>query len=132
MIKQFKLSELQSVAILEMRLQQLANLERLKVEQEYEEKMKLIKELEAILKSEKRILSVIAGEVKDLREHYASPRRTQIVAHGMKEFSIEDVIPDTPTMVMITKAGYIKRIPPDTFKRQERGGRDGDQRRRRD
>ena len=123
LIKQFKLSELQSVAILEMRLQQLANLERLKVEQEYEEKMKLIKELEAILKSEKRILSVIAGEVKDLREHYASPRRTQIVAHGMKEFSIEDVIPDTPTMVMITKAGYIKRIPPDTFKRQERGGK---------
>ncbi|KKQ47573.1 MAG: gyrase subunit A protein, partial [Candidatus Moranbacteria bacterium GW2011_GWD2_37_9] len=60
---------------------------------------------------------------KELGEKYNEPRRTQIIKHGIKEFSIEDVIPDTPTMVMITKAGYIKRIPPDTFRQQKRGGK---------
>jgi len=123
LISKFKLSERQAVAILEMRLQQLANLERLKVEQEYDEKIKLIKELETILKSPEKMLNVIAVEVKELGEKYNEPRRTQIIKHGMKEFSIEDVIPDTPTMVMITKAGYIKRIPPDTFRQQKRGGK---------
>ncbi len=123
LIGKFKLTERQAVAILEMRLQQLANLERLKVEQEYDEKMKLIKELEAILRSPEKIMSIIATEVKELGEKYNEPRRTQIIKHGIKEFSIEDVIPDTPTMVMITKAGYIKRIPPDTFRQQKRGGK---------
>ncbi|MEK7615318.1 MAG: DNA gyrase subunit A [Patescibacteria group bacterium] len=123
LVKKYKLSEIQATAILEMRLQQLANLERLKVEQEYDEKMQLIKELEAILASEKKMLGVIATEVEDLRKKYGSERRTQIMKHGIKEFSIEDVIPDTPTVVMITRAGYIKRIPPDTFKTQKRGGK---------
>lgn len=119
----FKLSELQALAILDMRLQQLANLERIKVEQELEEKMKIIKELEAILKSEKRILTVISDEVKALKEQYGDARRTQINVHGIKEFSMEDVIPDTSTVIMITREGYIKRIPPETFRRQERGGK---------
>ncbi len=123
LMKQFKLSEIQAAAILEMRLSQLANLERLKVEQEYEEKMKLIKELEAILKSDKRVLGVVADEVKGLRDTYGDERRTQIVPHGVKEFSMEDVIPDTPTVVMITREGYIKRVPPDTFRKQGRGGK---------
>ncbi len=123
LVKGFKLSEIQAAAILEMRLQQLANLERLKVEQEYEEKIKLIRELEAVLASEKRMLGVIAGEVKGLKEAYGDARRTQVVAHGVKEFSMEDVIPDAPTVVMITREGYIKRLPPDTFRRQERGGK---------
>ncbi len=123
LVAKFKLSEIQASAILEMRLQSLANLERLKVEQEYEEKMKLIKELEAILKSEKRILGVISEEVTDLRERYGEERRTQIVAGGIKEFSMEDVIPDAPTVVMITEGGYIKRVSPDAFKAQARGGK---------
>lgn len=123
LMTQYKLSEIQSVAILEMRLQALANLERLKVEQEYDEKMKLIKELEAILKSEKRMLGVISAELADIKNRYADERRTQIIKHGIKEFSIEDVIPDVPTVVMITSGGYIKRLPPDTFRRQERGGK---------
>jgi DNA gyrase subunit A len=120
---QFRLSERQAVAILEMRLQQLANLERLKIEQEYDEKMRLIRELESILKSEKKMLGVIAGEIRDLRERYATPRRTQVVAGGVKEFSMEDVIPDVPTIVMMTRDGYIKRMPPETFKTQHRGGK---------
>jgi len=123
LIKKFKLSEFQSVAILEMRLQQLANLERLKVEQEYKEKIALIQELESILASEKKMLGVIAKEVEEMKVKYSDERRTQIVKHGIKEFSIEDVIPDTETVVMITRAGYIKRIPPDTFKTQKRGGK---------
>ncbi len=123
LINKFKLSEIQSVAILEMRLQQLANLERLKVEQEYDEKMKLIKALEEILASEKRMLGVIAKEIEEMQAKYADKRRTEIVKQGIKEFSIEDVVPDSATVVMITRAGYIKRVPPDLFKTQKRGGK---------
>ncbi len=123
LIKQFKLSERQAVAILDMRLQQLANLETLKIEQEYNEKMEIIKELESILASAKKMMAVIAKEVEELKLKYASPRRTQIIKSGIKEFSIEDVVPDTETVVMITKAGYIKRIDPDTFRTQKRGGK---------
>jgi DNA gyrase subunit A len=123
LIKQFKMSERQAVAILDMRLQQLANLETLRIEQEYKEKTDLIKELESILASAKKMMAVIAKEVEDLQARYASPRRTQIVKGGIKEFSIEDVVPDTETVVMITKAGYIKRIDPDTFRTQKRGGK---------
>ena len=121
--KQFRLSELQAQAILEVRLQQLANLERLKVEQEYDEKMKLIAELEAILASEKKMNRLIYDEILFIKEQYSNPRRTQIIAHGMKEFSMEDVIPDNPTIVMITRGGYIKRLPPETFHQQKRGGK---------
>lgn len=123
LVAKFKLSERQASAILEMRLQSLANLETLKVEQEFKDLQKLIEELESILKSEKKMMAVIATEVEELRDRYGTPRRTQIIKHGMKEFSIEDVVPDTQTVVMITKAGYIKRIPPDTFKTQHRGGK---------
>lgn len=123
LVSKFKLSDRQASAILEMRLQNLANLETLKVETEYKEMQKLIAELERILKSEKKMMAVIATEVEELRDKYGTPRKTQIVKHGMKEFSIEDVVPDTQTVVMITKAGYIKRIPPDTFKTQHRGGK---------
>ncbi|MCR4313657.1 MAG: DNA gyrase subunit A [Candidatus Uhrbacteria bacterium] len=123
LVLKFKLSERQAVAILDMRLQQLANLETLKVETEHAQMQKLIAELESILKSEKKMMAVIATEVEELRDKYGTPRRTQIIKHGMKEFSIEDVVPDTQTVVMITKAGYIKRIPPDIFKTQHRGGK---------
>ncbi len=123
LMKQFKLSEKQAVAILEMRLQNLANLERLKVEEEWKEKMKLIKELEAILKSVSRIRGIIRDELKALRDKFADERRTQVVAHGVKDFNIEDLIPNEETMVMMTRDGYIKRIDPDTFKVQARGGK---------
>ncbi len=123
LIKQFKLTDPQTTAILEMRLQQLANLERLRVETELAEKMKLIKELMAILASPKRILGVVRDETVALREKFGDERRTQVIAHGVKEFSMEDVIPDESTMVIITADGYVKRIPPDTFHTQGRGGK---------
>lgn len=123
LMKKFKLSEVQATAILEMRLQQLANLERLKVEQELKDKKALMEELEAILASSKKILAVIKKEIVSIKEKYGDPRRTQIIAHGVKEFSAEDIIPNEPTIVMITADGYIKRLPPDTFKTQGRGGK---------
>lgn len=123
LIKKFKLSEIQASAILDMRLQALANLERLKVEQEYDEKMKLIAELEAILKSAKRMLNIIKDEVIALKEKFGDERRTQVVSHAVGEFSMEDLVPQEETIVMITADGYIKRLPPDTFKQQHRGGK---------
>lgn len=123
LMKQFKLSEVQSIAILEMRLQQLANLERLRVEQELKEKMALIKELEALLSSKKKMQSIVKDEVKELKEKYGDERRTQVISHGVKEFKPEDLVPNEPTIVVITQDGYIKRLPPDTFKSQSRGGK---------
>lgn len=123
LMKKFKMTERQAIAILEMRLQSLANLERIRIEQEWEEKMKLIEALKAILASEKKMMKVIRDEVVDLREKYGQDRRTKIIKSGVKEFSMEDIIADTPTVVLMTKDGYIKRLSPDTFKKQGRGGK---------
>ncbi len=123
LMKKFKLSEIQANAILEMQLRRLANLERLKIEEEYKEKQALMKELEGVLKSQAKVRGLIRAEVKELREKYGDARRTEIVKHGVKDFRIEDVIPDAPTVIMITRGGYIKRLPPDTFKAQARGGK---------
>ncbi|MDA1038111.1 MAG: DNA gyrase subunit A [bacterium] len=123
LIKKFKLTEIQAKAILEMQLRRLANLERLKIEQEFKELQELIKKLEGILNSKAKILKMIKDDIAELKEKYGDERRTEIVKHGIKGFRIEDVIPDTPTVVMITRGGYIKRLPPDTFKAQGRGGK---------
>lgn len=123
LIKRFKLSDRQAVAILEMRLQQLANLERIKIEQELKEKLELIKELESILRSASKILKIIEGELTEIKEKFDTPRRTQVIAHGVKDFSAEDLIPDEDTIVTLTRDGYIKRLPPDVFRTQSRGGK---------
>ena len=123
LMKKFKLSEVQAIAILEMRLQQLANLERLKVETELKDKKALIAELESILASSKRILSIIKKEIEEFVKKYGDKRRTEIVGHAVKEFRAEDLIPNEATIVMITADGYIKRLPPETFKSQARGGK---------
>lgn len=123
LIKKFKMTDRQAVAILEMRLQALANLEVLKIEQEYKEKVAIMEELEAILKSEKKMLAVIRGEFEALKEKYGDERRTKIVKSGVKEFSMEDLIPDAQAVVMMTKDGYIKRLASDAFAQQHRGGK---------
>jgi len=123
LMSKFKFTERQTVAILEMRLQQLANLERKKIEDELKEKRELIKELEAILASPKKMLGIIKDETIGIKEKFADPRRTAIVASGVKEFNIEDVIPNEPTLIIGTRDGYIKRMPVDTFKTQGRGGK---------
>ena len=123
LMKKFKLSERQATAILEMRLQNLANLEQLKVEEELKEKTKLIKELEAILKSVSKVRGIIQKELGEIKEKFADERKTQVMVHGIKDFNIEDLVPNEETMVMMTRDGYIKRIDPDTFKVQARGGK---------
>ncbi len=123
LMKQFKFTEKQTIAILEMRLQQLANLERKRIEDELKEKKILIKELESILSSKSRILQIIKDETKELKEKYGEQRRSQIVARGVKDFTMEDLIPNESTIIMVTSDGYIKRLPPDTFRQQSRGGK---------
>ncbi|MFA7365010.1 MAG: DNA gyrase subunit A [Patescibacteria group bacterium] len=123
LIKMFKLSERQAVAILEMKLQNLANLEKLRIENELKEKQKLIKELEGILSSVKKMRSIIKEEISELAEKFGDDRRTQVIPHGVKNFNIEDLVPNEDTMLMMTRDGYIKRIEPDTFKVQARGGK---------
>lgn len=123
LMKKFKMTERQAVAILEMKLQALANLERLQVEEELKEKHKLIKELKALLASRKLMLGVIKTEIAQIKEKYGDERRTEVVANAIGDFSQEDLIPKETTVVMITTDGYIKRLPPDTFKKQNRGGK---------
>lgn len=123
LIKKFKLSEKQAVAILEMRLQNLANLEQLKIENELKEKMTLIKELEGILGSVTKIKNIVKKELKELAEKFGDKRKTTVVASPVGEFSVEDLVPNEETVVMMTRDGYIKRLEPDTFKVQARGGK---------
>jgi len=123
LMKKFKLSERQTVAILEMRLQNLANLEQQKIENELKEKRLLIAELEAILASVAKMRATIKDELIALTEKFGDDRRTEVVAHGIKEFNVEDLVPNEEALVMMTRDGYIKRTEPDTFKVQARGGK---------
>lgn len=123
LVKRFRMTERQALAILEMKLQQLTGLDRLKVEEELKEKKDLIKELKRILSSRKNVLAVVKNEVAGLKEEYGEERRTEVVPNAIGSFRQEDLIPKEDTVVMITKDGYIKRLPPDTFKKQQRGGK---------
>ncbi len=123
LMKKFKLSELQATAILEMRLQTLAGLERQKIEDEYKEKIALINALETILSDPKKILKIIKTELAEIKEKYGDERKTEIVPHGLGKFSMKDTIPNENMIVIVSKEGYIKRVPPSTFKAQHRGGK---------
>ena len=123
LMKKFKLSDRQAFAIVEMKLGSLANLERLHIENELKEKLAIIKELESILKSKAKILGIVKKELIELTEKFGDERRTAIVEHGIKDFSVEDLVPNEESMVMMTRDGYIKRLTPDTFKVQARGGK---------
>lgn len=123
LVKNFKLSSLQATAILEMKLQSLAALERQKLEDELQEKKKLIAELQLILKSPKKILEIIKNELIGLKNQFAEGRRTQIVSQDLKEFKDEDLIADEDAVIIITKDSYIKRLPPNSFRSQKRGGK---------
>lgn len=123
LMKKFKLSEIQTNAILDMRLQTLAGLERKKIEDELKEKRKLIAELESILASKKKLMGIIKAEVTELRDKHGDERRTQIVPQAIGQFNAEDLIPENSVIISITKSGYIKRQSPDTYKQQARGGK---------
>lgn len=123
LMKSFKLSEKQATAILEMRLQTLAGLERKKIDDELAEKLALIQELEALLKSEKRILGLIKEELQKVKEKFGDARRTRIMKSGIGEFRQEDLIPNEEAIITITEKGYIKRMDPSVYKVQKRGGK---------
>ncbi len=123
LMSKFDFSELQSLAILEMQLKKLAHLERAKLQGEYDELMKRIIFLITVLKNPKQVLQIIKDELKELSEIYGDPRKTKIYKNAVGEFSEEDLIPNEETIITLTKTGYIKRMPIDTFKSQRRGGK---------
>ncbi len=123
LIKNFKFSDAQAAAILEMKLQTLASLERQKINDELDEKKKIINSLQILLKSPAKILDVVKDELKEMKEKYGGPRKTKLIAGGLKEFKEEDLIPKEETIITMSQSGYIKRVAPASFKSQKRGGK---------
>lgn len=122
LMNRFKLSEAQTQAILDMRLHQLTQLSSIAIEQEQKDLMALIKELQDILGSEQRILNIIVDELTKMKKDYADPRRTEI-ANEISDFSIEDLIEEQDVVITLSNDGYAKRIPLDTYRSQNRGGK---------
>ncbi len=122
LIKEFKFSDIQATAILEMRLQKLAGLERKAVEEELKEKQTLIKELKTILASQKLIRGIISDELAVIKEKYNDDRRSKIVRGGIKTISEEDLIPEKESVLVYTQGGYVKRTDPSEYRSQKRGG----------
>ncbi len=123
LMKKFKLSDLQSSAILEMKLQTLAGLERKKINDELEEKLALIDQLLGVLKDPKKVLRIMKDELAEIKSRYGDERKTKIIAHGVSDISAKDTIPNEPMVVALTRENYIKRMPPNTFRAQHRGGK---------
>jgi DNA gyrase subunit A len=122
LMKKFKFSLIQANAILEMRLQKLAGLERKKIEDELSEVQALIKELKDLLSSPTKIVQVVRKELEDLKEKYGDERRTKVIKGAVKNLSVEDLVPEEENALVLTSGGYIKRTNPDEYKRQKRGG----------
>ncbi len=123
LMNKFGFSDVQTDAILEMRLSALAALERSKVKAEYDEKIKLIEYLEDLLSHKEKILDLIKNEIKELKEKFGDERRTEINPGPAGDFSAIDLIPDETVVITLTKGNYIKRVPIDTYRSQVRGGK---------
>ncbi len=123
LMSRFGLSQLQADAILNMQLRQLTALERQKIEDEYKELMKRIAYYEDLLADPLKILAVIKGELKYIKDKFGDERRTRIVPMEAEEIGDEQLIPDEETIITITRDGYIKRVPIDTYRSQRRGGK---------
>ena len=122
LMKEFKFSDKQAEAILEMKLQKLAGLERKKIEDELKATQELIKNLKELLASPKKILTTIKNELKAIIEKYGDERRTKIMKSEAKLISEEDLVPDEESVLILTSGGYIKRTNPNEYKKQKRGG----------
>lgn len=122
LMKEFGLSDAQAQAIVDMRLRALTNLERGKIETEYNQLLKEIEELKAILSDNNLLLSVIKKEIHEIAEKYSDERKSSI-GFDENDITVEDMIPNTNAIVTFTKLGYIKRMAEDTFKAQNRGGK---------
>ena len=118
----FKLSEKQAQAILDLRLQRLTGLEREKIEEEYQEVLKTIEAYKEILADEKKILGIVKKELTEVKNKYGDARRTRLTI-DTSEIDVEDLIAEEDVVITLTHGGYIKRIPLDTYRRQNRGGK---------
>lgn len=122
LINSFKLTEKQAQAILDLRLQRLTGLEREKIEEEYQETLKAIEEYKAILADENRILGIIKDELTQVKNKYGDARRTKLTI-DTSEINVEDLIAEEDVVITLTHNNYIKRMPLDTYRRQNRGGK---------
>ncbi|QQW89336.1 DNA topoisomerase (ATP-hydrolyzing) subunit A [Helicobacter pylori] len=122
LMERFTLSEIQSKAILEMRLQRLTGLERDKIKEEYQNLLELISDLNGILKSEDRLNEVVKTELLEVKEQFSSPRRTEI-QEVYENIDIEDLIANEPMVVSMSYKGYVKRVDLKAYERQNRGGK---------
>ncbi len=122
MMERFKLSEIQANAILEMRFRRLTGLERDKIENEYQDLLKIIADLKDILANHSRVLDIIREELIDVKNRFADERRTEISNQEI-DMQDEDLIPEEEVVITMTTNGYIKRIPTDTYRTQNRGGK---------
>jgi DNA gyrase subunit A len=123
LIKKFKFSDRQANAILDMRLQALAGLERKKINDELKEKRELIAYLEDLLASPKKILGVIKDELREVKEKYGDERKTKVIKSALKEIGEEELIPEEDSLFMLTRGGYVKRMAPEDIRSQKRGGK---------
>jgi DNA gyrase subunit A len=123
LMKRFKLSELQSQAILDMQLRRLAALERWKIEEEHKQVKALIENLEDLLAHPKKILALVQTDMRELAEKYGDDRRTHIAVDVKEELSEADLVQDEAVLISLTERGYIKRVAASAFRSQSRGGR---------
>jgi len=120
--ERFSLSEVQAQAILDMRLQRLTNLEREKLLEEYAELLKQIEYLTSVIENPEELKSVVRQELTELRDTFATPRKSEIMAHDPGSIDVEDIIPDEPVVVTLSRNGYLKRTGLDNYRQQRRGG----------
>ena len=123
LIRRFELSDPQSQAILDLRLQKLTGLERDKITGDYQETLKSIANFQAILADESKVLEIIRAELTSVKDKFGDARRTEIIYEAPKAFEIEDLIDEDDIVITITHGGYIKRLSLDTYKNQKRGGK---------
>ena len=123
LIKKFKFSDKQTTAILEMKLQALAGLERKKINDELKEKEEFIAYLESLLASPKKILRVIKDELKEVKDKYGDERKTKVIKSAIREIGEDELMPEEDSLFMLTHGGYIKRMLPEGIKSQKRGGK---------
>ncbi|MFP4035865.1 MAG: DNA gyrase subunit A, partial [Desulfovermiculus sp.] len=123
LMQRFELSDVQSQAILDMRLQRLTNMEQSKIQEEYQELLKRIEFLQSVINSSEVLRGVIRDELAEIKKTYASPRKTQILTDDPSEIDIEDLIADEEVVITLSRKGYIKRTPVSSYNQQKRGGK---------
>jgi DNA gyrase subunit A len=123
LVKRYELSEIQAQAILDLRLQKLTGMERLAIEKEHDELKKELERLAGILADGKKVDAIITGELSELKEKFADPRRTELVAQEDNELATEDLMEDEEMVVTVSHQGYVKRTSIDEFRAQKRGGK---------